>query len=171
MPGRVLSNRIEFFRREVNVGDAMVIGVVLLALMLSVLIPLYRRGSSHVPLSYRYGPYEVQDGGLHPGDPIIVSIERCNDSDKPIVYTFSRTLVSTKRTGAEISSVVTLAGGPSVADPGCQKVGEEVGRVPAKLADGTVPNGEYRVRSVAILTGSGDAFFVGWESEPFRIVP
>ena len=107
-------------------------------------------------LSYGNLPFPVLTPEVHPGQPVLLKVHRCNSDKVTRVYGVSHRMI-----GPE---TLLLPASPTSIEPGCHEGVSALNVVPL----GAKP-GIYRVRGTAEVQATIRAVTVQWYSEPFEV--
>lgn len=111
------------------------------------------------PLQYLNVPFPTESP-VHAGDPIPLTVERCNNSSEPLYLESARTLRN-----VDTGRAYSLDSGAGVVDPGCST---------AYVASSTVPlqavPGRYVLSAVVRMRGTWKSFDVNYRSAEFEVV-
>ncbi len=112
------------------------------------------------PLEYRNVPFPVE-GPLHPGDPIPLHVDRCNNIDQTLFIESARTLKE-----VESGRFYSLPSGAAIALPGCSMATVTTSEVPKDA-----PPGTYILSALVRVHGRyGRVFDVPYSSMAFDVV-
>jgi hypothetical protein len=125
-------------------------------------IPWLVTTQEEAPIYYLNSPFPILAEPVHPGDPVVMFVQRCNRLDRELPYTFVRNLVRVDQEGRYVVS--TMPNGGSFIGSGCENVDSQTNIVPPDT-----PPGKYEVRATTIVSGKWKTFYVPWASQPFRV--
>lgn len=111
-------------------------------------------------LSYPNTPFPVQTPYVRPGDTVVLTVQRCNNSKRDGIYQIARTMenIATGRQQVLSDSIVQVS-------PGCAEIASRANIVPV----GTLP-GRYRLLGLSQIQASFRIHYVGWSSQPFEVL-
>ncbi len=113
------------------------------------------------PLVYRNLPLPVT-GEVHPGGPIPLYVDRCDNLDSPLYLESARTLYN-----MDTHQFYSLPGGVALALPGCSTA-----TVLSSIVPEEAPPGTYVLSAVVRAYGRwGRRFDVAYSSQPFEVTP
>jgi hypothetical protein len=112
-------------------------------------------------LMYNNNPIPVMQDPIVAGEDIPLLVDRCVYSDSPVVYTFTRTLVSLQ----EDQPSVLLPNGATMQDPGCSLAESHLHQLPSNIRAGY-----YYLTGVTITPGHWRTFNIPWYTVPFHVV-
>lgn len=110
-------------------------------------------------LSYGNLPMPVRTPHVHPGDPVELTVVRCNSDNKTRIYGVSHQLVHVD--GGE---VIVLPASQTSVEPGCHESVSAINVVPP----GTPP-GLYVIEGYGEAQATLRAVSVRWVSQPFEV--
>lgn len=116
------------------------------------------------PFEYVNLPWPVIGGPFHPGDIVPVEGTRCNYSDAPITYQFTRRIINAD----DPSIVITLLQGGTTTDPGCITSVTRATSLPETFSK-TFPPGRYFINGVVTIEGPYRRFQLPWKSATFEV--
>lgn len=99
-------------------------------------------------------------GSVRAGEPVQLSVERCNRDSVIRTYDITRSLINVKTKQVDLLPNVKVS-----IDPGCHRGISRINVIPASTAPGT-----YRVTGVAVIPGLMRTHEVPLYSEPFEVV-
>lgn len=114
------------------------------------------------PMTYNNLPFPVQVGVVRPGEIVPLTVSRCNNTEEPLVYSMSHSLVNLETRERFILS--GLSAQDIFLTPGCRVATSFAHRTPPDLTDGM-----YEIYGTARITGRTRDHLLIWHSVPFKV--
>ena len=112
-------------------------------------------------LSYSNLPFPVLTPKVRVGDPVMMTVIRCNSDKVDRVYILGRTLVPVNKGPAYV-----MPAGATAISPGCHTSISAINVIPAGVEPGM-----YYIEGRAEVSGELRSFNLGWRSQPFEVIP
>lgn len=113
-------------------------------------------------LSYANLPFPVLNAMVRPGEPVRLSVQRCNSDSVTRIYGVSHLMVPVKPAG-ERKPIVLPASQTSI-EPGCHESVSAINVVPP-----STPPGLYVIEGYGEAQATLRAVSVRWVSQPFEV--
>lgn len=131
-------------------------------LVLIVTLPWLIISHEAPPLVYRNSPFPVLRSPVHPGEEVSMLVDRCNQTDHTLAYTFARLLVPAEP--GRVSIAMLPASSLMPPGPACEQVESQLNVLPL-----TAPPGRYYLDAVSVVAGTWRTFSIPWRSEIFEV--
>lgn len=143
-------------RRIINAGFFV---IVLVSAMLAVSVPLWGRLLEPVAVVSLNSPAPVENSPVAAGQPVRLTVSRCNRTGRTLTFIGARTLVNVETGTRAVLPPVAIT-----MEPGCFQA---VGR--AAIVPPETPPGRYSLFSVSAVRGRWRTDDIPWESQVFEV--